>query len=126
MAWVGGAGDHLAPTFEASFLGRCSRSATTHDPHRGVGSPFDREVQPHLRLQLALRYHRRDQSSVAVAGDRAVQREADRVDDRGLSRAGRPGQHEVFGVAEINLGVIAEAGEALELEPQGPHAEASS
>ncbi len=56
----------------------------------------------------------------------AVEAEDDGVDERRLAGAGGPGDGEEVEAVEVEKGALLEGGEALELQPQGPHPCASS
>ena len=61
------------------------------------------------------------QHPVAPAGDRAVEREADRVEHRRLAGPGRADQREEVGVGEVDRGRLAEHGEPGQVQAQRPH-----
>ena len=58
---------------------------------------------------------------VVPAGDRAIEREAERVDDRALARAGRPDEREELDVGEVDLRLVPVRAEAVENEPDRAH-----
>ena len=67
-----------------------------------------------------------DPPPVAPARHRAVEREADRVEHRGLARAGRADEGEEVGVGEVHCGRFAEDREPVQVQAQRPHAVTTS
>ena len=108
--------------FEPGLLGadHALRGAAG-DPGGDVVLAGQLEVEPDLGLRPAEAHHVADEILGAVAGDAAVEGEADGVEDRRLARAGRPDQGEEVGVVEDERGGGTEGSEPGQLEAEQPH-----
>ena len=114
---------------ENAFEQRIAAGASLLEPDdaRGaVARVADVEGQRDLRLLGAEADDPPDEPFVVVARNAAVEREAQRVDDRRLPGAGRPDQREVVDVVERQLDRSAEHAEALELQVHRAHQRASA
>lgn len=140
-----GAGEHLAQVLRAepgvqlgdvepgrhqlqAGVGGLDRAPAVPADHPGRHVP----VAGRLEDQPDPGLHRRggervgQPSGTAPAGHRAVEDEADRVQHRRLARAGRPDQGEEVGVGEVDGGLVAEDGEAGQVQPHRSHQRSTS
>ncbi len=117
----GVAGDHLPRPLQPGLPRRRPTVAEAHDPDGRPALAGDVEVQPHPGLGAALRDDGRHLPFVAQPGHRAVEGEDHGVDDARLPRSGRAGQREQLDPLEVDDGPLAERGEPLHLETDGPH-----
>ena len=106
---------------EARLLGGRAARRASHDAHGRVELVAHLELKRHSGLGRELADHRSNSPSVVVSDDAAKQGEDDAVDDRGLSRSGRPDQRGELHIAEVDLGVLAEGGEPAHAKLQRPH-----
>ena len=85
-----------------------------------VRPPSSKSSRTRARV-LGLVDHRRHGPVVVVAGDAAVERERDGVDDRRLAGARVADERDELDVGEVDRRRVAERAEALQLQPQRPH-----
>ena len=117
---------HLPRPLQPGLPRRRPAVAEAHDPDGRPALAGDVEVQPHPGLGAALRDDGRHLPFVAQPGHRAVEGEDHGVDDARLPGSGRAGQREQLDPLEVDDGPLAERGEPLHLETDGPHPACSS
>jgi hypothetical protein len=130
------------PAVLGQYLGRLARfgqAVRTGDPLQRRGPLADLAADPaqlpgdHVALVGRLehqpdgapaggrRERERDHAPPAPAGDRPVQREGHRVDDRRLAGTGRADQGEEAGVGEVDPGRRPEGGEPVHVQHDRTH-----
>ena len=114
---------------ENAFEQRIAAGASLLEPddtRRAVARVADVECQRDLGLLGAEADDPPDEPFVVVARNAAVEREAQRVDDRRLAGTGRPDQREVVDVVERQLDRSAKHAEAFELQVDRAHQRTSA
>ena len=116
---------HLPGPLQPGFPRRRLPVAEAHHPDGGPALAAEVEVEPHPGLGATLR-HDRGHLTFIQPGDRAVEGEDHGVDHARLPGSGRTGQREQLDALEVDDGALAERGEPLQLQPDGPHPACSS
>ena len=123
---AGVGGEDLVAPLQPGLLRRGAVPRPLDQAHGRVALLAELEVEADPGPRARLVDDRGDGAVVLVAGDAAVERERDGVDDRRLAGAGVADERHELDVGEVDRAGVTERAEALQLETERPHGVSAS